>query len=113
MSVEPPTHEEIQIDDEVEEVDDEEEEEEEVDEEEDVDEEEEEEEIEEVTHGRSTGRGLTLKTLVKEGILQPGEGLMTINYLVRLSYDILRLRVLRCLVPHSLTMSGTSQSYKT
>ncbi|KAK8731295.1 hypothetical protein OTU49_007527 [Cherax quadricarinatus] len=81
MSVEPPTHEEIQIDDEVEEIDDEEEDEEEVDEEEDVDEEEEEEEIEEVTHGRSTGRGLTLKTLVKEGILQPGEGLMTINYL--------------------------------
>ncbi|XP_042230728.1 MPN domain-containing protein-like isoform X2 [Homarus americanus] len=81
MSVEPPTHEEIQIDDEVEEIEEEEEDEEEVDEEEDVDEEEEEEEIEEVTHGRSTGRGLTLKTLVKEGILQPGEGLMTINYL--------------------------------
>ncbi|XP_045616911.1 MPN domain-containing protein isoform X2 [Procambarus clarkii] len=80
MSVEPPTHEEIQIDDEVEEIEDEEEDEE-VDEEEDVDEEEEEEEIEEVTHGRSTGRGLTLKTLVKEGVLQPGEGLMTINYL--------------------------------
>lgn len=84
MSVEPSTHEEIQIDDEVEEIDEEEEEEDEVDEDEEVDEEEEEEEVEEVTHGRSTGRGLTLKTLVKERVLQPGEGLMTINYLVRL-----------------------------
>lgn len=82
MSVEPPTHEEIQIDDEVEEIEDEDEDE--VDEE-DVFEDEEEEEIEEVTHGRSTGRGLTLRTLMKEGILQPGEGLMTINYLVRSS----------------------------
>ncbi|XP_063614660.1 MPN domain-containing protein-like [Penaeus indicus] len=81
MSVEPSTHEEIQIDDEVEEIDEEEEEEDEVDEDEEVDEEEEEEEVEEVTHGRSTGRGLTLKTLVKERVLQPGEGLMTINYL--------------------------------
>ena len=76
MSVQPPTHEEIQIDgDEVEEEDEEEEEE---------AEDEDYEDIEEVTHGRSPGRGLTLKTLVKEGVLQPGEGHMTINYLVRL-----------------------------
>ncbi|XP_068210931.1 MPN domain-containing protein CG4751-like isoform X2 [Palaemon carinicauda] len=73
--------EEIQIDDEVEEIEDDEEEEEVEEEEDDVEEEEEEEEIEAVTHGRSTGRGLTLKTLLKEGVLQPGEGTMTINYL--------------------------------
>ena len=80
MSVQPPTHEEIQIDgDEVEE-------EEEDEEEEDEAEDEDFEDIEEVTHGRSPGRGLTLKTLVKEGVLQPGEGHMTINYLVRLPY---------------------------
>lgn len=78
MSVETPVREEIQIDDEEGEDEDLEEE---VEEEEEV--EDEEEEIEEVTHGRSTGRGLTLKTLVKEGVLQPGEGTMTINYLVR------------------------------
>ncbi|XP_064101453.1 MPN domain-containing protein CG4751-like isoform X2 [Macrobrachium nipponense] len=73
--------EEIQIDDEVEEIEDDEEEEEVEEEDDDVEEEEEEEEIEAVTHGRSTGRGLTLKTLLKEGVLQPGEGTMTINYL--------------------------------
>ena len=64
---------------------DEEQEEEEVDdEEEDVEEEEEEEEGDhsEVTVGRRSGRGLTLKTLLKERVLEPGEGSMTINYLV-------------------------------
>ncbi|KAK3850924.1 hypothetical protein Pcinc_042394 [Petrolisthes cinctipes] len=75
MSVETPAREEIHIEDE--EIEDEDLEEE-VEEEEEV--EDEEEEIE-VTHGRTTGRGLTLKTLVKEGVLQPGEGTMTINYL--------------------------------
>lgn len=78
MSVQPATHEEIQIDD-----DEVEEEEEEEDEEEDA-EDEDFEDNEEVTHGRSPGRGLTLKTLLKERVLTPGEGHMTINYLVRL-----------------------------
>lgn len=78
MSVQPATHEEIQIDD-----DEVEEEEEDEDEEEDA-EDEDFEDSEEVTHGRSSGRGLTLKTLLKEGVLAPGEGHMTINYLVRL-----------------------------
>ncbi|KAK7077756.1 hypothetical protein SK128_021165 [Halocaridina rubra] len=83
MSVETPTPvpEEIQIDDEVEEIEEDEEEEEAEEDEDEMEEEEEEEEIEAVTHGRSTGRGLTLKTLLKEGVLQPGEGSMTINYL--------------------------------
>lgn len=87
--VETPTVE-RRIDEEGEEMidDEEEDEEEEVeDEEEDVEEEEEEEEGDhcEVTVGRRSGRGLTLKTLLKERVLEPGEGSMTINYLVRIS----------------------------
>ena len=98
MSVEASTGppEEIQIDDDVEEIEEDEEEEEVDEEDEEVEEDDEEEEIEAVTHGRSTGRGLTLKTLLKEGVLQPGEGTMTINYLVRLGHFAVarRLRTL-------------------
>ncbi|XP_018020297.1 uncharacterized protein LOC108676688 isoform X2 [Hyalella azteca] len=45
------------------------------------DDEEEEEGDDSVTHGRRSGRGLTLMTLLKEKVLQPGQGNMTINYL--------------------------------
>lgn len=87
MSCTEPPSVERRIEDETEEMMDEEEEEEEEeveDEDEDVEEEEEEEEGDhsEVTVGRRSGRGLTLKTLLKERVLEPGEGSMTINYLV-------------------------------
>ncbi|KAK7027370.1 hypothetical protein SK128_009135, partial [Halocaridina rubra] len=97
MSVETPTPvpEEIQIDDEVEEIEEDEEEEEAEEDEDEMEEEEEEEEIEAVTHGRSTGRGLTLKTLLKEGVLQPGEGSMTINYLPLVCIPLVLLRLLQ------------------
>ncbi|KAL7648122.1 UNVERIFIED_CONTAM: hypothetical protein RMT77_000023 [Armadillidium vulgare] len=86
MSCTEPPSVERRIEDETEEMMDEEEEEEEEeveDEDEDVEEEEEEEEGDhsEVTVGRRSGRGLTLKTLLKERVLEPGEGSMTINYL--------------------------------
>ncbi|XP_076046051.1 MPN domain-containing protein-like isoform X3 [Oratosquilla oratoria] len=70
-----PASEDTHMEDEVEEIEEEEEE-----DDEDLGEDEEEEGAE-ITHGRSTGRGLTLKTLLKEGVLEPGEGHMTINYL--------------------------------
>ena len=83
MSNEIASEEVVQMEDDDDVEEDEEDEEEVEDEEEDVEEDDDDETLEEITVGRRSGRGLTLKTLLKARVLQPGQGLMNINYLVR------------------------------